>query len=244
MGNEISEQREHNSERPENRWCSSNEEDERRCRRNNSTNRKSECKSGSHPTRRVNSRDMEVADQFQTCNNIMNFGCGSAHNRLGFGIDGDMNKMMSQTISSRVSVGEYQSTQMFSSVSCVGADGVPVSESRGISTNSNGRCKMAHQRRIGYRSRTLVRQRPNELEEFKEFQSLQQLNHDDIPRFNSEFNHRTKNWSSLDSQPIRTVDDGRRSRTVLSCPHQRSVSNQNYSGPSESYKYRPRGIEY
>jgi len=250
MGNEMSEQHEHNSLRQVNRCYSSDEEDNRRRRRNSTANRKRERISGSRSSRRERRRDKELDEEFQICNNIMDFGFGLAHNRLGFGFDEDMEKMICQTRSSRNnSSGAYHSTKMFSSVTTVGADGIPVSESRGISANSNGRCKMAHQRRIGDRSQTLVRQRPNELEEFKESQFLREITHDDLPKFRSEFNHRTKNWRSYRAleraqKPFRAVEDGRRSRAFQSSPRSRPVSSRNHRRRSESYKYRPRDIEY
>lgn len=248
MGNEMSEQREHKSVRLGSRWSSSDEEYDRRQRRNSSTIRKRERRSGNRSSRREKPRVKELDDEFQICNKITDFGFERAHSRIGFGFD-DMKQMICQASSSRHRNGAYHSTEVFSSITTVGADGVPVSESRGISSNSNGRCKMAHQRRIGERSQTLVRQRPNQLEEFKESQFLRQMSHDDLPQFRSEFNHRTKKWRSYRAvkraeKPPRAFEDGRHPRPVQSFSHSRPVSSQNYRRPSESYEYRPRGIEY
>merc|ERR1719419_840350 len=126
--------------------------------------------------------------------------------------------------------GAFSSSQMFSSVTTIGDDGIPVSESKGVSQNSNGRYKMAHQRRIGDRSQTLMRERQNKQTAFKESQRLHQITHDELPRFSSEFQDRTREWNSHRAlkrmnKPVLALEDGKRSRAGQPS-HMRPVTNQ------------------
>merc|ERR1719233_1785993 len=187
----------------------------------------------------------------------MNFGFGRTHETLGFDFNEDMNQMIRQAGASSANNGTYSSTQMFSSVTTIGEDGVPVSESRGIATNSNGKYKMAHQRRIGDRSQTLTRERKNEHDDFQESQRLYQLSHGDLPKFRSEFNDRANQWRPQrvikerkkplrvfdDRQQPRMLENGGRSRAVRSSSYSRPVSCHNYRC-SENCEDRPRVREY
>jgi len=222
------------------------------------------------PSKKNNSQIATRDNPHDLFNDIMEFGFGRGPHRLGFGFGEEMERMMMQAGSSRSGDGGFHSTQMFSSVTTIGEDGVPVSESKGVATSSNGRYQMAHQRRIGERSQTLMRQRQNEKDEFQESQRLHQINHDDLPKFTSEFKDRTQEWRSCnaiqgakkpgkaiehgrrsrsynainqDNKPLRAIEDGRRSRAGYPSSQSRQVSNKNYPR-RDSSKYRARGIEY
>jgi len=222
-------------------------------------------KRGSRSSKKNNSQIATRDDPHDMFTDIMEFGFGRGAQSLGFGFGEEMERMMMQARSS--TDGGFHSTQMFSSITTIGDDGVPVSESKGVSTSSNGRYQMAHQRRIGDRSQTLMRQRQNEKDKFQESQRLHQITHDDLPKFSSEFKDRTNEWRShnairgarkpgqaiedgrqsgyynarnRDDKPRLAIEDGRRSRAV----HPREVSKQNYRRKQERSKYRARGIEY
>jgi len=186
-------------------------------------------------------------DPFNLVNDLMQFGHGTIFGRsyqdefsMGFGQD--LERMIQEAGQSGGNNGSYHSAQMFSSITTIGDDGVPVSQSRGLSTNSTGRYKMAHQRRIGDRSQTLMRQRQNEKEEFQDTQRLHQITHDELPRFRSEFEDRTQRWNSYRGlkssdkpQPL-AIEDGRRS----TIPH----SSSRYFENNRRSKSHPRGVEY
>jgi len=164
--------------------------------------------------------DQKWDDPLDLLHGMTNFGFGRAHERLGFGFDEDMKRMIRQADASSNNNGTFSSTQMFSTVTTIGEDGVPVSESKGIATNSDGKYKMAHQRRIGDRSQTLTRERKNEYDDFQESQRLWQISHGDLPKFKSEFDNRTNQWRSHGAlkkreKPLRTLDDGRQPRLAL-----------------------------
>jgi len=222
------------------------------------------------PSKKKNSQIATRDDPHDLFNDIMEFGFGRGPHRLGFGFGQEMERMMMQGGSSRSDDGVFHSTQMFSSVTTIGEDGVPVSESKGVSTSSDGRYQMAHQRRIGERSQTLMRQRQNEKDKFQESQRLHQITHDDLPKFTSEFKDRTQEWRSYnaiqeakkpgraiedgrrsrsynainrDNKPLREIEDGRRSRAGQPSSQSRQVSNKNYQRRGSS-NYRARGIEY
>jgi len=203
-----------------NGWYSSDEEgDRRRCRNSNETRRRGH-RSGSRSSRRLNLFDEKWDDPQDLFSDMTNFGFGRAQERLRFGFDEDVKRLIRQAEVSNSNNGTFRSTQMFSTVTTIGEDGVPVSESRGIATNSNGKYKMAHQRRIGDRSQTLTRERKNEYDDFQESQSLYQISHGDLPKFSSEFNHRTNQWRSRGAikkreNPPRTTDNRRQPRLAL-----------------------------
>jgi len=251
MGNRTSDPPEQDSqERGFGVWFSEKDEDRSR-RRSSSSKRKGGRKSGSRFSLKwKKSQKEEPDDPIDMFNDMVDFGFGHGTNTPVFGFGEDMQRMIQQAGTSGNPGGAFHSSQMFSSVTTVGNDGIPVSESRGVSQNSIGRYKMAHQRRIGDRSQTLLRERQNEQAEFKEFQRLNQITHDDLPRFSSEFKDRTKEWNSYRSvksmeKPYMALEDGKRSRTGYPS-HMRPVTNQNYRGGSNSYNnsYKPRGIEY
>jgi len=188
----------------------------------------------------------EPKDPFDNVTDIMQFGHGlmfgpSFQERFGFGFGEDFERMMKEASHSGGTGGPYRSAQMFSSITTIGNDGVPVSESRGVSTNSSGRYKMAHQRRIGDRSQTLMRQRKHEAEEFQDSQRLHQITHDELPKFHTEFRDRTKDWSSFqrlkssEKPSYRAIEDGRRPKSPDVTINRRRSSYD---------KYRPRGVEY
>jgi len=241
-------------------WYSSDEEDDRRRRRNSSENRRRGRKSGRDSSRRRNLLDEKWDDRLDLFNDMTSFGFRRANERLGFGFDKDMERIIHQAGASRSNDGAFSSTQIFSSVTTIGEDGVPVSESRGVSTNSNGKYKMAHQHRIGDRSQTLMRERKSEHEEFQESQRLYEITHDELPEFRSEFNDRTKQWRSRRAikeremprwavedpqwsrlafddrrRPRLALEDGRRSREVHSSSHSRPFSSRSRVVHSSSH---------
>jgi len=200
-------------------YSSDDEYDERR-RRNSHENRRRGHKGSRRSSRRRNLFDEKWDDPFDLFDDMTNFGFGRAHKALGVDFDEDMNQMIRRAGASSANNGTYSSTQMFSSVTTIGEDGVPVSESRGISSNSNGKYKMAHQRRIGDRSQTLTRERKDEHDDFQESQRLYQLSHSDLPKFGKEFNNRTNRWRSKHAikereNPLRVFDDRRQPRLAL-----------------------------
>jgi len=202
-----------------NGWYSSDEEYDSRRRRNSHENRRRGHRCGRSSSRR-NMFDVKWDDPLDLFQDMTNFGFGRAHERLGFGFDEDMKQMIQQAGASSSNNGTFSSTQMFSSVTTIGEDGVPVSESRGLATNSNGKYKMAHQRRIGDRSQTLTRERKSEHDDFQESQRLYQLSHGDLPKFKSEFTDRTSQWRSERAikerkKPLRAFDDRRQPRLAL-----------------------------
>jgi len=240
-------------------WFSDEEEDRRR-RRSSATKRKRRKSGSRFSLRRRKSQKDELDDPFDMFYDMMDFGFGRG-SRQGFGFGEQMRRMIEQAGKSGNPGGGFQSSQMFSSVTSIGNDGIAVSESKGVSQNSNGRYKMAHQRRIGDRSQTLMRERQNKQAAFKESQRLHQITHDELPRFSSEFQDRTREWNShraLKSmnKPVLALEDGKRSRAghpsymrpVTSQGHpsyMRPVTNQNYRVPATNYNnYRPRGVEY
>jgi len=258
MGNRTSDHREQEAqERGFGVWFSDEEEDRRRRRK-----RKRGRKSGRRFSfGRRKSQKEELDDPFDMFNDMMDFGFGRGPHQQGFGLGDQMRRMIEQASKSGNPGGSFQSSQLFSSVTSIGNDGIAVSESKGVSQNSNGRYKMAHQRRIGDRSQTLMRERQNKQTAFKESQRLHQITHDELPRFSSEFQDRTREWNShraLKSmnKPVLALEDGKRSRagqpshmrpvTNQGQPsYMRSATNQNYRGPAKNYNnYRPRGIEY
>jgi len=167
--------------------------------------------------------------------------------RLAREFDEDMERMFSGTDKLKNDDGTFCSTRMFSSVTTIGDDGVAVSKSKGVSKNSSGRYKEVNQERIGDRSETLLRERKNKNDEFKEYQTLHQISHDDLPDFRKEFKDRTKEWGTYRDrkgiektrqrlhgrEPRLALEDGRQSR-ALRLSHQTPVSNLKYPG-SELY---------
>jgi len=259
MGNPMSEL---------NGWYSSDEEYDPRRRRNSHENRR-RGRRGGRSSRRRNLFDEKWDDPLDLFNDMTNFGFGLAHEPLGFGFDEDMKQMIRQAGASSSKNGTYSSTQMFSSVTTIGKDGVPVSESRGLATNSNGKYKMAHQRRIGDRSQTLTRERKNEHDDFQESQRLYQLSHGDLPKFKSEFTDRTSQWRSQRAikerkkprrvfddrrQPRLALEDGRHSRPALQDRRKprmledggrsRAAHPSSISRPVSSHNYRRRSENY
>jgi len=248
MGNRTSDHRE--QERGFGVWFSDEEEDRRR-RRSSASKRKRGRKSGSRfSLRKRKSQKDELDDPFDMFNDMMDFGFGRSSHQQGFGFGDQMRRMIEQAGKSGNPGGGYQSSQMFSSVTSIGNDGIAVSESKGVSQNSNGRYKMAHQRRIGDRSQTLMRERQNKQTDFIESQKLHQITHDELPRFSSEFQDRTREWNShraLKSmnKPVLALEDGKRSRAGYPSSNMRPVTNQNYRGRANNYNnYKPRGVEY
>lgn len=259
MGNSMSEL---------NGWYSSDEEYDPRRRRNSHENRR-RGRRGGRSSRRRNLLDEKWDDPLDLFHDMTNFGFGRPHETLGFGFDEDMKRMIGQVEACGSNNGTFSSTQMFSSVTTIGDDGVPVSESRGIATNSNGKYKMAHQRRIGDRSQTLTRERKNEYDDFQESQSLYQLSHGDLPKFRTEFSDRTNQWRSQCSikerenplrefenrrQPPFALEDRRHSRLALEDPQElcaledgrrsRAVHSSSNSRPVSSHNYRRRSENY
>jgi len=221
-------------------WYSSDEEYDGRRWRNSHENRRRGHRGSRRSSRRRNVLDEKWDDPLDLFDDMTNFGFGRTHETLGFDFDQDMNKMIRQAGASSANNGTYSSTQMFSSVTTIGEDGVPVSESRGIATNSNGKYKMAHQRRIGDRSQTLTRERKNEHDDFQESQRLYQLSHGDLPKFRSEFNDRTNQWRSQRvikerKKPLRTFDDRGQPRLAL--------DDRRYSRPALQDRRKPRMLE-
>jgi len=277
MGNRESEQRGYDSPRRGFGFEFSNEEDDRRGRRSSSSNRRRDRKSGSRFSKRgkksrkeerddpfdkfndimdfgfgqrgKKSRKEERDDPFDMFNDIMDFGFGQGPDRMGFGFGEDMTRMIREAGTSGGHNGAF-SSHMFSSVTTTGEDGIPVTESRGVSQNSNGRYKMAHQRRIGDRSQTRMREKQHENAAFHEFQKLHQISHDDLPRFTTEFKERTKEWNSYRAikdkkKPYLELEDGRRSReTVYPPSYTRPITDRNHHRRSDDFYYKPRGIEY
>jgi len=252
-----------------NGWYSSDEEYDGRRRRNSHEDRRRGHRGGRRSSRRRNLLDDNWDDPIDLFHDMTKFGFGRAHETLGFGFDEDMKQMIRQAGASSSNNGTYSSTQMFSTVTTIGDDGVPVSESRGIATNSNGKYKMAHQRRIGDRSQTLTRERKDEHDDFQESQRLYQISHCDLPKFRSEFNNRTNQWSSQRSikerkKPRRAFDDRRQPRLAIEDrphsrlaledrraprmledgPRSRAVHSSSYSRPVPSQNYRRRSENY
>jgi len=156
---------------------------------------------------------------------------------LRSGFSGDLERMIDQTHRSGSDGRPFHSSQMYSSITKVSDDGILVSESRGLTTSSNGGYKMAHQRRIGERSHTRMRVKKNARESLAESQSLRRMTYSELPVFNAEFNHRTKDWRSypavkaVENYPA-VLDDGRKVISyVPACPN-------------AVYQYQPRGIYY
>lgn len=83
----------------------------------------------------------------------------------------------------------------------IGADGVPVSESKAVHQDSSGKLKMAHQRRIGGKSQTLTRRRRDFNHLFEDQQHLRQLGHEELPTFDQEFKDRARLGSSFGRDP-------------------------------------------
>jgi len=250
MGNRESEHRDSDSPRRRLGGWFSDEEDGRRGRRRSSSDRKQGRKSGSRFSRRGNkSRKEKRDDPFDMFNDIMDFGFGRRPDTMGFGFGEDMTRMIREASTTGGRDGAF-SSQVFSSITTIGEDGIPVSESRGVSQNSNGRYKMAHQRRIGDRSQTRMRVREDEKAQFHESQRLHQITHDDLPRFTTEFKDRTKEWNSYRAikdveKPHLALEDGHRSKGAVYPPsYSRPISNRHYRRRSDDYNYKPRGIEY
>jgi len=238
------------------------DEDNQRRRRSSSSSPKGGRRSGSRFSlrgKKSRKEDQEVPfeqhdpferdDPFGMFNDMMEFGFGRGPRRLGVGFGEDLGQIIPHAGMSGSPDGVFQSSHMFSSVTTIGNDGVPVSESKGVSQNSNGLYKMAHQRRIGDKSQTLMSERPNKQSEYKKTQRLHQISHDELPRFSSEFKDRTKEWNSYRAikkveKPRLALEDGKRSRAYHPYSHSRPVSNQNYGERSNSYNRKPRGVEY
>jgi len=252
-----------------NGWYSSDEEYDRSRRRNSHENRRGDHRGGRRSSKQRNLLDEKWDDPLDLFHDMTNFGFGRAHQTLGLGFDEDMKRMIQQAGASSSNNGTYSSTQMFSSVTTIGEDGVPVSESKGIATNSSGKYKMAHQRRIGDRSQTLMRERKNEHDDFQETQKLYQISHRDLPKFRSEFNDRTNQWKSQRAikerekplraivdrrQPRLALEDRRRSRPALEDRRgslmmedgrrSRAVQSTSYARPVSSQTHRRRSDNY
>jgi len=223
------------------------EDHERRYMGNSSEIRARGRKRGNEFSTRSNLCDEKWDNNLTILDNVAD-GFGRNHDGLTLEFEQDMEGMFSEAGSSRTKDGTFTSTRMFSSVTKICNDGVAVSKSRGLSTNSDGRYKLAHQHRIGDRSQTLMRERMNKTE-FKEYQTLHQISHDDLPKFTAEFRDRTKEWGAhraikeneeprrrLDGRkPHLTLEDGRQSRSFHP-PYSRPVSNQDYPR-SEIYRF-------
>jgi len=171
-------------------------------------------------------------------NSVMHFGRrATMDDELRSGFSGDLERMIDQTHRAASDGRPYHSAQMYSSITKVSDDGLLVSESRGLTTSANGGYKMAHQRRIGERSHTRMRLKKNAHVNFEESQSLRRMTYSELPSFNAEFKHRTKDWRSyqgvqaVDQYPV-VLEDGRQPISyVPACP-------------SAGYQYQPRGIYY
>ena len=227
------------------------EEDDQQRRRSSSSSRKRGRKSGSRFSLRGKKprKEEKQDDPFEMFNDVMDFGFGRGPRRLGVGFGEEIGQIFRKVGTPGGPDTAFQSSHMFSSVTTIGDDGVPVSESKGVTKHSNGKYKMAHQRRIGDRSQTLMRERENKESEYMETQRLHQITHDNLPMFSSEFKDRTKEWNSYKQikdvgKPFLALQNGKQSRGYQPDPHTRPVSNQNHRGRSNSYKRKPRGIEY
>jgi len=268
MGNRNSDDREHDSRRRDDKLRYSSENDDERLRRRATKN---VCRRRGSSSSRRTSRDdgykkssrfwqrgiklREEGDSLNMVNDMTQFGHGSVFGRglqggFGHGFGQDLERMMHQVGQSADYGSPFRSAQMFSSITTIGNDGVSVSESRGVTTNSNGRYKMAHQHRIGDRSQTLMRQREHDAEDFQEFQRLHQISHDELPRFHAEFKDRTKQWHSYhrlksSGKPEHlAIGDGRLSRAPRSTSQMNPVYSESLRHSFDDYKYPPRGIEY
>jgi len=218
----------------------SDEKNERRYRGYSREDRARGRKRGNQYSTRSNLCDEKWDNNLTLLDNVAN-GFGRNHDRLTLEFKQDTEGMFSEAGSSKSKDGTFTSTHVFSSVTKICNDGVAVSKSRGLSTNSDGRYKLAHQHRIGDRSQTLMRERMNKTE-FKEYQTLHQISHDDLPKFREEFIDRTKEWGAyraikenekprkrLDGRkPHLMLEDGRQSRSFHPS-YSRPVSNQDYT---------------
>jgi len=248
MGNRTSDHRE--QERGFGAWFSDEGEDRRRKRSLASKRKRGRKTRSRFSLGRSKTQKDEVDDPFNMFNDMIDFGFGRGPHRQGFGFGEEMHRMIEQASKSENPGGSFQSSQMFSSFTSIGNDGIAVSESKGVSQNSSGRYKMAHQRRIGDRSQTVMRERQNKQTEFKDSQRLHQITHDELPKFSWEFQDRTREWNSYPAiqsvnKPVLALEDGKRSRAGHPSSHMTPVMNQNYRGRSNNYNnYKPRGVEY
>jgi len=169
---------------------------------------------------------------------VMHFGRRpTMDDELRSGFSGHLERMIDQTHRAGSDGRPFHSAQMYSSITKVSDDGRLVSESRGLTTSSNGGFKMAHQRRIGERSHTRMRLKKNAHGNTEESQSFRRMTYSELPTFNAEFKNRTKDWRSYqgikaaEQYPV-VLEDGRKPISyVPACL-------------SAGYQYQPRGIYY
>jgi len=147
------------------RWCA-DEENDRPHRRNSRDDKRIGCKRGNKISAESNFCDKW--DEDLTLLDDVVDGPECTHNRFVREFDDNMKRMFNGTGTLKRKDGTFSSTQMVSSVTTISDDGVAVSKLRGISTNSFGRYREVSQQRIGDRSQTLIKEKKNKYDEFKE----------------------------------------------------------------------------